>query len=76
MPRFQPILTKDEIAQLTAMSDRIRDTRPDQRGPQMKVHFAVEDAVSGLIAIGQGNPSCANDFTEIGKNIRQAVLDA
>lgn len=74
MNQFATVLNADELAQLHAMAERIRTTRPDERSGQMQVHHAVEDAISGLICIGQGNPSCSNDFTQIGKSIRDAVI--
>lgn len=72
---FDPVLTDEEIATLRAMRERIQTTRPDGKGPQMMVHFAVEDALGAIAAIGSGNPSSYQSLVEAGKNVRQAVLD-
>lgn len=71
---FDPILTKEEIGTLYAMRERIRGTRLDVNGPQMMVHFAVEDALAAVAAIGGGSPSSAESLREAGKNVRKAVL--
>lgn len=72
---FDPILTEEEISTLHAMRERIRSTRPDSKGPQMTVHFAMEDALGALVAIGEGNPSAHKELEDAGKAVRQAVLD-
>jgi len=72
---FDPILTQEEVAALRKMRERIRSTRPDSKGPQMTVHFAVEDALGALMAIGAGNPSTHKELEDAGKAVRQAVLD-
>ena len=72
---FDPILTEEEISALRAMRERIRSTRPESKGPQMTVHFAVEDALGALAAIGAGSPCSHKELEDAGKAVRQAVLD-
>ena len=71
---FDPVLTDEEVAALRAMRERIRSTRPDSKGPQMTVHFAVEDALGALAAIGGGSPSSHKELEDAGKAVREAVL--
>lgn len=70
----KPILTPGEIETLRAIHGRISAERPAERGVQMTAHFALEDGLSGVIALGQGMLNCNGDFKAASDGVRKAVL--
>lgn len=72
----KPILTSAEIETVKAILERVQGARPEERGVQKTAHFALEDGLSGVIAVGQGMLNCTGDFKAAADGVRKAVLSS
>lgn len=71
---MQQFLLPAEVAALTAIQERLRNTRPGGRGPDALIHNAVYDGLGAVIHTGQGVMSTAGDFKDAGESVRKAVM--
>lgn len=71
---MQKFLLPEEVAALTAITERLRTTRPAGLGPDALIHDAVTDGLSAAMFTGQGVMSTERDFANAAKSVRKAVM--
>lgn len=73
---MQQFLLPEEVAILTAIQERLKNTRPQGRSPEAHIHDAVYDGLSAVMFTGQGVMSTEITFKDAAKSVRKAVMAA